>query len=113
MRKDPIERLDDIVERIADVFLTESDPDNWNGSGVALRDMDEKTRGNRYWDKKNAIQTGSLLWRGIELKERQLGVSPNHVVPLTDDDADKEIRRYEKKAKELIDAIQTGSAGKR
>lgn len=113
MRKDQIERLDEIVERIADVFLTEADPDNWSGSGIALRDMDERTRGNRYWDKKNCIQTGSLLWRGIEIKDRQLGTSPNHAVPLPEDDADKEIKRYEKKAKELIDAIQSGSASKR
>lgn len=113
MRKDQIERLDDLSQRIGEVFLTEADPDNWNGSGIQLRDMDEKTRGNRYWDKKNAIQTGSLLARVLDLTDRQAGNSDKSVVPLDDSDADKEIRRYEKKAKELIDAIQTGSASKR
>ena len=113
MRTDQITRLDDISERIGEVFLTEADPDNWNGAGIPLAQLDEKSRGNRYWDKKNAIQTGSLLARVLDLKERQMGLSERQVDPLEDDSAEKEIKRYEKKARELIDAIQQGTSGKR
>lgn len=110
MRKDQVARLDDLSERIGEVFIDEADPDNWNGAGVPLRDLDADARGNRYWDKKNAIQTGTLLARVLDLKDRATlsGKGP----PLPDDDAEKEISRFEKKAKELIDGIQSRATAK-
>lgn len=107
MRKDQVERLGDLSERIAEVFVTEADPDNWNGSGVPLRDLDEKARGNRYWDKKNAIQTGSLLARVLDLRDRDKECGAGNEIP--EDDADRQIAAYEKKAKDLIRGIQQGT----
>lgn len=111
MRKDQFDRLDDLAQRVGEVFITEADPDNWNGAGVPLRDLDEKARGNRYWDKKNAIQTGALLARVFDLIER--GKTPNGGPLIHEDDAEEQIKRYEKKAKELIRGIQEGTAAKR
>lgn len=107
MRPDQIERLEDLAERIGEVFLTEADPDNWSGAGVPLSDMDKNTRGGRYWDKKNAIQTGTLLARVLDLRDRDTR-SLDTKTP--DDDAEGEIDKYEKKAKELLRGIQTRAA---
>lgn len=109
MRKDQIERLNDLAERIGEVFIEEADPQNWSGAGLPLSGLDTENRGNRYWDKKNAIQTGSLLARVIDLAERDTRAGPSAA---TDpDDAEKDIRKYEKQAKDLLDVIQ--SAAKR
>jgi len=109
MRQDQIERLHDIAERVGEVFLNEADPDNWNGAGIPLRDLDSESRGNRYWDKKNAIQTGTLLARVFDLVERDSRAGPS-ADKINDDDSEKEIKKFEKQAREMIDAIQ--SAGK-
>lgn len=106
MRKDQIERLKDIAQEVAEVFLTEADPSNWSGAGLDLSDMDSQVRGDRYWCKKNAIQTGSLLARVIDLAERDGRSSANSQTD--DDDAEKEISRYERQAKELIESVQNG-----
>lgn len=98
MRKDQVERLADISEKVADVFIMEADPDNWNGCGTPMQKMDNDTRGNRLWDKRNAVQTGTLLTRIIELRERAIGM----MSPITDDDAEQEIKRHEKAARKLL-----------
>jgi hypothetical protein len=106
MRQDQISRLQDLAESVGEVFLEEADPNNWNGAGLPLSSLDSDTRGNRYWDKKNAIQTGSLLARILDLKDRDKG---HGAPPTPEDDADKEIKRFEKQAKDLIGAIQRGA----
>lgn len=109
MRQDQIDRLEDLAQEIADVFIDEADPKNWNGQGAALVEMDEKTRGNRYWDKKNAIQTGSLLARVLDLRDRDKG----HGGAITpEDDAEKELSKFEKQAKEMVNAILARATSK-
>jgi hypothetical protein len=104
MRKDQLERLQDLAEQIGDVFMEEADPQNWNGAGQPMATLDQETRGNRYWDKKNAIQTGTLLARVLDLRDRDNRPGlPFGKVP--DDDAEKEIKRFEKRAKEMVNAV--------
>lgn len=105
MRQDQLDRLEDIEERVAEVFMAEADPDGWNGAGVSLKDMDEKTRGGRYWDKKNAIQTGTLLARVQDLRKRD---GNNLANPMPEEDAEQEVRRFEKEAKEAINRAARG-----
>lgn len=108
MREDQIARLQDLAESIGEVFIEEADPQNWNGAGQPLASLDKDTRGGRYWDKKNAIQTGSLLARVLDLRDRDAGQVGGGVLT-PDEDAEKEINRFEKQAKELIGAIQRGA----
>lgn len=105
MRKDQIERLNDLSERVCEVFITEADPGNWTGAGLPLDALDQKTRGDRVWDKKNAIQTGALLARIIDLRERPERSGPE----MPEDDAERDIKRFEKAAKEMIEAVASGS----
>lgn len=106
MRQDQLVRLLNLSEKVGEVFLEEADPDNWNGSGTPMSEMDAKLRGDRLWDKKNAVQTGALLARILDLADRDIGRAPD---PKEDDDTEQEISRYERKAKELIGAIQNGA----
>ena len=103
MRDDQIQRLKDLAEEIGEVFIEEADPRNWSGAGYILADLDKEQRGGRYFDKKNAIQTGTLLARVLDLAERD---NRSVDVKTPEEDADKEIRQYEKKAKELLRGIQ-------
>lgn len=111
MRRDQIERLQDLAEKIGDVFLEEADPNEWSGAGEPLAGMDANTRGDRYWCKKNAIQTGSLLARVLDLRDRD---SRSVDAKMPEKDAEGEIKQYEKQARDLLSAIQSGAAaGKR
>ena len=102
MRHDQIERLQDLAEQVAEVFMEEADPQNWTGAGYMLADMDKDMRGGRYWDKKNAIQTGSLLARVLDLRDRD---SRSADTKTPEDDAEQEINRFEKQAKEMVNAV--------
>ncbi len=103
MRDDQIQRLTDLANDITEVFIEEADPKNWSGAGMPLSEIKPEVRGNRYWDKKNAIQTGTLLARVLDLAARD---SRSVTTKTEEDDAEKEIAAYEKKAKDLINGIQ-------
>ena len=70
MRDDQRERIKELSVSLADVFIDEADPREWSGDGQSLSEMDSGTRGDRAWCKKNAIATGALLMRAIELTEK-------------------------------------------
>lgn len=104
MRKDQIERLQDLAEQIGEVFIEEADPQNWNGAGVPLAQLDKEARGGRYWDKKNAIQTGTLLARVLDLRDRDSRVI-GEGSKMTEQDSEQEIKRFEKQAKDMVNAV--------
>ena len=97
MREDQIKRLEELAERLADLFLIEADPDNWSGAGEMPNDMDTQTRGNRHWDRKGAMGTGGVLRYTLDLVKV-------HQVPNGQDEAeqdadlDKKIKDAEKRA---------------
>jgi hypothetical protein len=107
MRDDQLDRLKELAESVAEVFIQEADPQTWSGAGILMADMDVQTRGDRYWCKKNAIQTGSLLARVLDLAERE--TRPTWKEHADDDDAEKDIADFEKKAKKLLDAVNQRS----
>jgi hypothetical protein len=95
-------------EKLADVVLEEADPGMWPGAGQPLAEVDQKTRGDRYWCKKNAAATFSLLERAIGLADRikrPEGESDEGA------DIDKQIAAAERKAAQLLDKMT--SAGKK
>ena len=63
MRQDQYERLMKLEEKLMECFLTEADPDVWPGKDVPIATMDQQTRGDRYWCKKNAAASGVLIHR--------------------------------------------------
>jgi hypothetical protein len=97
MRDDQRKQLEELAERLADVFLVEADPDNWSGAGKLPCDMDPQTRGNRHWDRKGAMGTGGVLRYALDLvKFHQV---PNGQGEAEQDaDLDKKIKDAEKRA---------------
>jgi len=67
MRPDQLQQLQDLSERLADVFLSEADPDNWSGAGKLPADMTKDERGDRHWDRKGAMGTGGVLRYTMDL----------------------------------------------
>jgi hypothetical protein len=63
MRQDQYERLQKLEEKLMDVYLVEADTEHWPGHGIELSNMDKSTRGDRYWSKRNAAATASLIMR--------------------------------------------------
>jgi hypothetical protein len=106
MRDDQRVRLAELSEKLADGVLEEADPALWPGAGQPLADMSKEDRGNRYWSKKNAAATFSLLERAIGLAEKIGGSQPDG-----DGDLDEQIQRAEKEAAKLLDKV-TGAARK-
>lgn len=61
MRPDQLQKLQSLSEALADVVLDEADPAHWPAAGVRPADQTREERGDRYWAKKSAAATFSLL----------------------------------------------------
>jgi len=113
MRQDQFERLQQLEERLIDVAIEEADPDQWPGKGVAVAAMDQQTRGDRYWVKKNAVATISLAQRvGVLMGSVQgFGTTPTAEEggdKQQHDHLDAEVKAAEKEAQRLLKALQSG-----
>ncbi len=115
MRQDQFERLVALQEKLVDVLLDELDPEKWPGAGLTPGAMDQQTRGDRYWCKKNVAATQSVLTRNaslIGLVQRQTAgdggsveVTPD--APGADEGGlDAEIRKAEKEAERVLARVQ-------
>lgn len=111
MRADQYDKLKTLSERLTDVVLIEVDPEKWPG-GVDLATLSRDARGDRYWCKKNAAATLTLLTKIQSLtgmvERSQSGSTPPQ--PEVDDEADldREIRSAEREAARIIGQFQTG-----
>lgn len=112
MRADQYEKLQALQEKLVDVFLMEADSDNWPGANLTSAAMDQQTRGDRYWSKKNAVATGGLIQRvsnltmKIEMANSQPGGGGADEVRDEESDLDKQVAAAEKEGKRLLDKVQ-------
>lgn len=117
MRQDQYERLQQLEEQLTDTFLGEADPALWPGAGMAVSAMDKTTRGDRYWVKKNAVATLSLVQRmGTLIGQVQLrGAGTTPPAPggegegEPEDHLDADIAAATKEAERLMRELQTGT----
>jgi len=113
MRQDQFERIQSLTESLADVFINEANPANWPGANQSIDMQDAKIRGDRYWMKKNAVATMTLMQRissfvGI-VQRGSLPIDPEFVPDEngeTDVSLDNEISKFEKMAAAAIKDIQ-------
>lgn len=118
MRPDQRARLDKIAERLVDVFEKECDDTQWPGAEIPAASMTRETRGDRYWAKKNAAATLTLVVRIqtavknslqndlMRLRDPQ---SDDEIEPATveaEADIDRDIDQYEHQAAKAIEAAQ-------
>lgn len=101
MTPEQIEKLEELQERLADVFLDEADPRNWPGADVKQVDMKQQDRGDRVWIKKNAMGTVNLICRITTLLE------PPPAGGAPDDEKEKRAlaAAAEKEATELLERL--------
>lgn len=108
MRQDQIQRLTELQERLADVVLEEADPAEWPGANTPLAALTQQERGDRYWCKKNAAATFSLLERTTSVLTDLQDPNRNRD-PKDDADLDKQIAAKEKEAQRLLDKVMKGA----
>lgn len=99
MKVEQLTKLRDIQERLADLFFEEADTARW--PGMDTRDA----RGDRYWHKKNALATLTVIGRIenlLALRDGRASGGPSQD-QVKDDEAqlDREIAKAEKEAEEL------------
>lgn len=110
MRQDQYDKLQALSERLTDVFLDEAEPDNWPGSTMPIDQIDKQMRGDRYWCKKNAVATISIIAKVASLTTiiREHSNKGAGAAGVTDEEAtlDAEIASAEKQASKLLDELQ-------
>jgi hypothetical protein len=107
MRPDQLQMLEDLTEKLADVFITEADPDNWSGAGKLPADMSVEERGNRHWDRKGAMGTGGVLRYTLDLIQsgKTNTINDTAIQEGRDADLDKKIRLAEKRAEDAVKRV--------
>lgn len=117
MRQEQFERLQALHEKLVDVFLDEADPEKWPGQGLPLTSMDARTRGDRYWSKKNAVATIALTQRIQALvtvvrnaSAAGAGEETPEAVADPEEDLDRQVADAEKEATRLLNTVQRTAA---
>lgn len=108
MREDQIQRLKELSERLADAFIAEADPDDWPGAGKKPNEMTQEERGDRYWCKKDAAATATLLNKTITMQIRPETHMAGGAGASNDDgdELDKLIKEAEKKGRAQLVKFQ-------
>lgn len=111
MRQDQFDKLQSLSEKLTDVVLVEADPDHWPGSGWKPIELTKEQRGDRYWSKKNAVATLSLIGRIHQLTAAirmasNAGAGGGAAVSEPEEELDAEVQAAEKEAAKLLDELQ-------
>ena len=110
MRQDQFDKLQTLSEKLTDVVIVEADPDNWPGSGWKPVELTKEQRGDRYWSKKNAVATLSLIGRIHQLTAaiRLASNAGGGAAAVTDaeDELEAEVAAADKEATKLLDELQ-------
>jgi hypothetical protein len=115
MRDDQYTKLKSLTEKLTDVVLVEADPAKWPGEGKALAALTRDERGDRYWCKKNAAATLTMLMKVHSLTgvlEQRGGFGAPPADPEGDGgeaDLDKEINAAEREAARIIERVRSGA----
>ena len=112
MRDDQYSKLKALSEKLTDVVLTEANPEHWNGRDKPLEELTRNERGDRYWCKRNAAATLSVLMRIYTVTgmvERAGSRAPAELPDAGDSDLDKEVRSAEREAKAILNKLAKAS----
>ncbi|TYL43905.1 hypothetical protein [Dickeya sp. ws52] len=111
MHDDYKTRLTELSDKLTDTVLVEADPDHWPGAGKSISEHTKDERGDRYWFKKNAAATLTLLTKVhtlIGLHTR--GGTPKESDPNEGDfELGKQIAAAEREAAKIIERMQNGN----
>lgn len=117
MRQDQYLKLQQLEEKLLDVFLAEADPEHWPGRGLKIGDMDAKTRGDLYWVRKTAASAGMLFSRVEAMVGKVQGIgttlTPEDAPETGEQQLDADIAAAEREAAKLMAELQTGGKSKK
>lgn len=107
MRADQLAKLAFLEEKLTDVVLSEADPDKWTGADKELSELSKEERGDRYWCKKNAAATLSVLTKTMSVhgmvQRKVAGNGAGRTAEGGDDtDMDREIAKAERDAEKVL-----------
>ena len=104
MRQDQWERLQQLEEKLTDIFIEEADPDKWPCPGSPSANLSPDDRKTRYLFKRAAAETAMLLVRtqGLIGSVQGLGTAP----PAADDEESGEDMEATSLEKEIINSEQ-------
>mgnify|MGYP000016294249 CR=1 FL=1 len=105
MRQDQWERLAELEERLAEVVISDADPQHWIGNGRRPGELTKDERGDAYWCRKQAAASISVLMRVVALRE---GVQGSFIAPPAPEggdavNMDAELAAVEGEAQKLMD----------
>lgn len=106
MRDDQITRLQALSERLGEVVITEVDPHNWPGAEKVPAELTQQERGDRYWCKKNAAATMTLLLKVVNIAGIMNRQKPSSDAGHAVDELDGELAAAEREAQAIIDRMQ-------
>ncbi len=115
MRQDQYLRLQELTEKLTDAFIQEANPDKWPGAGLEVAAMNQQTRGDRYWSKKNAAATLTVIMKTtnllgmVQMGGAEVGAPDGEKSAEEDAGLDAEIANAEKEAQRLLDKVQAST----
>lgn len=119
MRLDQYEKLQQLEEKLLDVFIREADPLSWPGQGLPLSQMDAQTRGDLYWCRKTAASALVLASKVANVigttQASGMGTAPPAEGDENDGEGaqvDAEIASAEREAARLMRELQNGPGKK-
>lgn len=111
MHADYKTRLTVLTDKLTDAVLEEADPENWAGGNKRADQLTKEERGDRYWDKKNAAASLTLLIKVHSLIGMQTRGGTAKDNPGQDDEAfelGQQVSKAEREAARIIERIQKG-----
>lgn len=108
MRDDQITRLQALSERLGEVVIEEVDPHQWPGADKPLAELSQKERGDRYWCKKNAAASMTLLLKVVNISGIMNRQKPAPDAGNAIDELDGELASAEREAAAIIERLQKG-----
>ncbi|WP_448652505.1 hypothetical protein ACSHWC_03195 [Pseudomonas fluorescens] len=106
MRDDQITRLQALSESLGEVVIHEVDPANWPGATKDPSDLTQQERGDRYWSKKNAAATMTLLLKVVNISGVLSKQKPGEDADGAAKELDSELASAEREAQAIIDRMQ-------
>lgn len=107
MRPEQYERLQALQEKLTDVVIQEADPERWPGNGKELAELTRDERGDRYWCKRNAAATLSVIMRVqnlVHVVEQRSSRRPNEGEAA--DDLEDDVLAAEREAAAILAKMQ-------
>ncbi|EJP5180880.1 hypothetical protein NT945_002122 [Salmonella enterica] len=105
MYEDYRTRLTALSDKLTSVVIEEADPDNWSGSKKPVKELTKDERGDRYWDKKNAAASLTLLIKVHSLIGMQSRGTTGENVDDDDFGLAQQVAKAEKEAAAIIERV--------